>query len=207
MPSIWADASAPGHSEKPREPPREPRGSSSGETPREDTDTDLDLDLDLEVRLPPRIRTKFGRGLRTAGDAFEVCEALFEEQLERAAIEKPPPNTPISGDSTARSAFLLLLTDLQKRALFLRIANVPSSWPRLRALVGAPPFHFLLPRDAAVLNASGFARGRVNMTYESGHHVANASQFGPGQLVDEHGREYRVAPPSAPARSASMKPA
>jgi len=41
--------------------------------------------------------------------------------------------------------------------------------------------------------ASGFARGRVNMSYDHMHVAANTSQFGVGQLVDEDGREYRVS--------------
>ena len=32
------------------------------------------------------------------------------------------------------------------------------------------------------------------MAYETAGIVANQSQFGPGQLVDEHTREYRIAP-------------
>jgi len=152
------------------------------------------LDLENDGRLPARIRTAFGGALQTAGDAYEVCQRMFREQLERAISERAAPNTPIAGDASARTAFQLLLTDTQQRQLFLETATHSANWPRLRSLVGAPPYHFLLPEDASVLNASGFARGRVNMTYDSVGKVANSGQFGPGQLVDEHTREYRVAP-------------
>ena len=187
MPSIWNDefdstTTSGSGSQEPVTPERQQRPSDG---PRE---------LEAEIRLPPRIRQQFGGGLRTAGDAYLVCQALFEEQLELAAAHKPPPNTAISGDSSARSAFQLLLTDAQQRELFLHTASNQRSWPRLRALVGAPPYHFLMPQDAAILSASGFARGRVNMTYDSVGQVANSGQFGPGQLVDEHTREYRIAP-------------
>jgi hypothetical protein len=123
-----------------------------------------------------------------------VCKALFEEQLELAEAQRPPPNEPIAGDSSARSAFQLLLTDTQQRDLFLHVASDQRSWPRLKTLVGAPPYHFLAPQDASVLSASGFARRRANMAYENAGTVANSGQFGHGQLVDEHTREYRVAP-------------
>lgn len=133
-------------------------------------------------------------GLRTAGEAFSFCRDLFHSQIDRAVAERVPPNIPAVGDAAARTAFLLLLTDAQQRTLFLEIGGAPKTWPRLKTLVGCPPYHFLLPQDAGMLNAAGFAKGRANMTYEMSGRVANAGQFGPGQLVDEHTREYRVAP-------------
>lgn len=141
-----------------------------------------------------RVRSRFANGVQTVGDALNVCRDLLSEQLTRAATEKPAPNQTIPGDNAARSAFLLLLTDTQQRELFLSIAESSANWPRIRPLMGAPPYHFLRPEDASILNATGFARGRVNMTYDSAHRIANHHQFGAGQLVDEHTREYRVAP-------------
>jgi len=198
MPSIWADGSdnqptgaAPqgaAETEPPQFTRRRGDGGASSASP-DDEDA-----YDGQIRLPPRIRTQFGGGLRTAGDAYVVCEALFSEQIERAATESALPNVAISGDSGARTAFLLLLTDTQQRELFLKVGSNPAAWPRLKSLVGSPPYHFLLPSDAGALNAAGFARGRVNMTYDQGGKIASHSQFGPGQLVDEHTREYRVAP-------------
>lgn len=94
---------------------------------------------------------------------------------------------------------MLLLTDTQQRELYLRIAAMQQNWPRLSSVFGAPPYHFLRPGDAAVLNATGFSRGRTNMTYDQGCRVANQQQFGPGQLVDEYRREYRVTPRSSNA--------
>jgi hypothetical protein len=165
-----------------------PSSSSENRSPRDDDRAEAG------IRMPPRLRQQFGGGLRTAGDAFLVCKALFEEQVERAGAERPHPNQPITGDSSARSAFLLLLTDSQQRELFIEFSSKPSAWPRIKPLVGAPPYHFLMPQDAGVLNAGGFARNRINMTYDHVGKIANLNQFGPGQLVDEHTREYRVAP-------------
>lgn len=147
--------------------------------------------------LPRILRDRFQGGLATAGDAYEACQLLMNEQLQRAISKQPPPNVPVQGDAVARTAFQLLLTDEQQRALFLQLASSPVAWPRLRSLIGAPPYNFLRSEDAGTLNASGFARGRSHMVYEGdGKRVANYSQFGPGQLVDEHAREYRVAPTS-----------
>lgn len=169
--------------------------SSFGAYSRDEVGTLEDQDNDsINLQLPSSVRARFATGLETAGDAFEACKTLFEEQLERAAAEKPLPNQPISGDSGARAAFLLLLADGQRRDLFLQIASRSISWPRLRPLVGAPPYNFLMPHDAIVLNASGFAHGRTNMTYEESNRVANLQQFGIGQLVDDHKRYYRIAP-------------
>ena len=196
MPSIWGDepenqptgAAPQGPDLSEPEPSFTPLGGNAASSSES-----LDSDVDPVVKLPSRIRSSFGGGVRTAGDAYEVCRMLIAEQLERALAERPPPNTSIKGDSASRTAFLLLLTDGQQRDLFLATASDQRSWPRLKTLVGSPPYHFLMPQDAAILNAAGFARGRVNMTYEHSK-VANSGQFGPGQLVDEHTREYRVAP-------------
>lgn len=161
-----------------------------------DEETEKSEDASSGVRLPSRVRTHVDGGVQTVGDALRVCSALFAEQLDRATLEKPAPNTPITGDASARSAFMLLLTDFQQRELFLRTASASANWSRLRSLFGAPPYHFLKPQDAAILSATGFARGRTNMTYDGANRIANVHQFGAGQLIDEHTREYRIAPRS-----------
>lgn len=197
MPSIFADApeqAAEQAAEQPAEqPPRQPR-QPAGQQSNADEAGPSRQPREPVFNRTPRVRQQFGGGLQTAGDAYTVCQALFEEQIELAATERPAPNAPIAGDSSARTAFQMLLTDAQQRELFLHTASNQRSWPRLKTLVGAPPYHFLMPEDAAVLSASGFARGRVNMAYDVVGTIANQSQFGPGQLVDEHTREYRIAP-------------
>lgn len=177
--------------EQPSAPPtQDPRDAPD----HNEADDGLEENAEGRLRLLSRVRAQFAGGLQTVGDALAMCSALFAEQLERALVEKPAPNQAIAGDGTARSAFLLLLTDGQKRELFLRTANLSRNWPRLRPLVGAPPYHFLRPQDAFSLNATGFAHSRANMTYDESNRVANHHQFGSGQLVDEHTREYRIAP-------------
>ena len=198
MPSMWTDESdqqpAGATSQGPTIPGSASLFGNSNAPSSSPPGSSQEPQHDSDIRVPPRVRQKLGGGLRTAGDAYHVCKALFEEQLKAAAAQRAPPNTPISGDASARSAFQLLLTDSQQRELFLHVARSQQSWPRLRSLVGSPPYHFLMPQDAAILNASGFARGRINMTYDAVGKVANMGQFGHGQLVDEHTREYRIAP-------------
>lgn len=157
------------------------------------TDQGADAEKELDIQLSRQV-SRFGVGLNTAGDAMEFCRNLFDEQLQKAAAERPLPNVAIEGDSAARAAFLMLLTDAQQRELFIGFGKDQRAWPRIKPLVGSPPFHFLLPNDAGMLSAGGFARGRINMTYDIGGRTAATGQFGPGQLVDEHTREYRIAP-------------
>ena len=152
-----------------------------------------EAEKEIDVQLSRQVG-RFSSGLNTAGDAMQFCSNLFNEQLEKAAAERPLPNVAIDGDSAARAAFLMLLTDAQQRELFLSFGKDQRAWPRIKPLVGSPPFHFLLPNDAGMLHAGGFARGRINMTYDVGGRTAATGQFGPGQLVDEHTREYRIAP-------------
>jgi hypothetical protein len=144
--------------------------------------------------LPSELRQRRPEGLRTVGEAYALCRELIVAQVDKAVAQSARPNASISGDSAARAAFLLLLPDEQKRALFLETARRTESWPRIRPLFGAPPFAFLRPEDAGMLRAAGFANKRANMAYERGGMTANIGQFGPGQLQDEHTREYRLAP-------------
>lgn len=131
--------------------------------------------------------------LTTYGEAYDYCDALIQRQLELAAEQRPPPNVAIRGDTISRMAFLLLLSDEMQRRLFLSTARHQASWPRIRSLFGSPPFHFLKPSDAYVLNASGFARGRAKMAYDDENMTANVAQF-QAQFVDGNAREYRSAP-------------
>ena len=133
--------------------------------------------------------------LHTFGDAYDLCKARIEAQLELAEGLRPPPNVAITGDASSRAAFLTLLPDEMQRKLFMETARNRSSWPRIRTLFGSPPFHFLRPQDAFVLNASGFARGRANMAYEEEGRTASVAQFA-GQFIDGALREYRIAPTS-----------
>lgn len=196
MASVWAEDE---RSEQPigtEQPARAGLSKSLTQVNEDDLENENE-DEGTSVRnaLPWILRDRFKGGIQTFGDAYLACELLLQQQLECAARDMPRPNEPVAGDAVARNTFQLLLTDEQQRSLFLSVFRHSSTWPRMRTLIGAPPYNFLQPDDAGALNASGFAKGRTNMVSEN--RVANSQQFGQGQLMDEHFREYRVAPAAA----------
>lgn len=179
-------------------PDMDPTGSSSradatGPANPLDDDSDATENVQQLANVVSRVRQGMPDGVQTTREAYSVCKQLVDEQLEKARLERSLPNAATTGDASARNAVLLLLTDLQQRTLFLHVAGDRQNWGRIRPLFGAPPYNFLRPQDGAVFAASGFARGRVNMAYDDVKSAASTAQFGPGQLVDEDGREYRVA--------------
>ena len=124
--------------------------------------------------------------------ATRLVTDAFVRQVDESA--GAAPNAAIPGDSGARNAFLCLLTNEAQRAVFVDVMRDPRAWARARSLVGAPPFHFLRPNDAGMLNAGGFAANRVHMAQEGGSlGIPPYQTFGPGQLRDELGRTYRAA--------------
>ena len=159
---------------------------ASEELASRDEEDEPDFSLDLS-RVKPN-------GIRTVGDAFSLCEQLITAQVDKAVQHRAELNTPITGDSAARAAFLLLLPDEQKRQLFLKTVRRSEAWSRIRSLFGSPPFAFLHPNDTGMLRAGGIGVGRVNMVYQKAGLTSGIGQFGPGQLKDEHSREYRLAP-------------
>lgn len=147
--------------------------------------------------LPARKRS---RGvLQTIEQLVNMVRALIKKQTD-AAIEmqeRAIPNEPITGDAYVRTAFQTILANQHQRQLFMETAGVPRNWPRLKPLFGAPPYHFLFTEDAGMLRATGVSRGRQNMVYENEDpffNVTNITQFGDGQLRDQHNRYYRVMP-------------
>jgi len=130
--------------------------------------------------------------LVTVGDAYAWLQTRVQKQIDLALAEGDTPNESRAGDAAVRDYILLLLPEAEQRRLFLRTANSPRAWPRLKPLFGAPPYNFLKPEDAGLLRAGGFAVGRKNMVYNDPSRIANQAQFGPGQMVDEYTREYRV---------------
>ena len=88
-------------------------------------------------------------------------------------------------------------SQMRSGTLFLETAGNPQTWPRLKTLFGAPPYHFLRPEDAGAIRAAGLSKGRSHMAYQTDdplQTVTNITQFGAGQLVDQHERYYRVVP-------------
>ena len=128
----------------------------------------------------------------TVGDAYAWLQTQVQKQVDLALAEGNTPNESRAGDAAVRDYILLLLPEAEQRRLFLQTAGSPRAWPRLKPLFGAPPYNFLKPQDAGLLRAGGFAVGRKNMVYDDPSRIANQAQFGPGQMVDEYTREYRV---------------
>lgn len=134
--------------------------------------------------------------VNTIGEALSTVTDLYEKQITQAIEQGIPNNEPSPGDAVARGIFYTLLPEYYQRRVFLATASNPRAWPRLRPLFGAPPYAFLGPQDAQLIRAAGIAQKRANMAYD-GNVIANYSQFGAGQLVDESEREYRVIDPTA----------
>ena len=130
--------------------------------------------------------------LTTVGEAVEYCLALFDRQVERAELENTPPNEPTTGDASARMSFLSLLPLSEQRAVFLSLTRRAAVWPRIRTLVGAPPYSFLRPEDDQILRAAGLAKGRVHMARQGGSNLATGSNdFGVPQFTDESERSFK----------------
>lgn len=179
-------SSAADAAEVPVPPPAAAPPTNANETD-DDNDNDNDNDDD-NVSV-----ASIDGAIRTVGGAQARVEALIERQLARARDERAEPNVRVRGDAQVRNAFLTLLPEAHQRLVFLRVAEAPAAWPRLRALFGAPPYDFLHPDDASTLRAAGFAHRRVHMAHGVTRVACSYSQFGLGQLEDELGRRYRVA--------------
>ena len=151
-----------------------------------DDDSDEDATDDLEAANLDAV----GR-IETLEDALAFVRQAVQRQIERAKELHAAPNTAIPGDGVARGVMLLLLPEPMLRLLFLEIVRAPAAWPRVRALFGAPPYHFLLPEDGGTLRAAGFARGRENIAYDEANRIANVAQF-VAQFQDPFEREYRL---------------
>lgn len=128
--------------------------------------------------------------ITSVGAAVTFVESLFETQLERAETERTAPNEPVNGDGRARSAFLALLPREEQRRLFLWIASRNRYWPRIRTLIGAPPFPFLRDEDEGMLRAAGIANRRSKLSQETT--ISNYSHIGQGHFQDRFERTYLV---------------
>ena len=174
---------------------------------------DADIELEQELReqardsgnlaefllAAPRRVGQVRQQITNVGDALQLCRDLVVRQVEKALDmrDAAKPNEPITGDAFVRQAILTVLPDAQQRILFLETAGNPQTWPRLKTLFGAPPYHFLRPEDGGALRAAGLSKGRSHMAYQTDdplQTVTNITQFGAGQLVDQHERYYRVVP-------------
>lgn len=130
-------------------------------------------------------------GVTTLHGAINFLRAAFAAQLERAVVEATAPNEAVEGDGRARDAFWILLPPDEQRRFFLRLVGDRRFWPRLRTLVGSPPYSFLRPEDEGVLRAAGICKGRANMAHETPT-ATGYSEFGKGHFEDAAGRLYRM---------------
>lgn len=129
--------------------------------------------------------------VRTLRDAVDFLNDRFATQIERAEDEKVEPNKPVRGDGEVRAAFWTLLPPPNQRTFFLKLLGDRRCWPRLRTLVGSPPFTFLLPEDEGVLRAAGITPSRVKMAHSEAT-TSNYGDFGRGHFEDAAQRLWRI---------------
>lgn len=126
----------------------------------------------------------------TLREASASLREQINEQVEISRLEKAEPNVAIRGDSRVKAEFWTLLDPQEQRSLFLSIAGNRHVWPRLRSLVGSPPYSFLRASDEGVLRAGGITKGRVNMAHASSVATGYA-EFRP-HFLDGVGRQFRI---------------
>ena len=122
---------------------------------------------------------------------MDALAELFESQINKADSETAPPNESVEGDAAARDAFLTLLPTFDQRIFFLQMIKNTKFWPRIRTLIGSPPFSFLRDQDDALLRPAGIARKRSHMATLDGD-ISSYASFGSAQFLDESTREFKV---------------
>lgn len=126
----------------------------------------------------------------TLREASASLREQINEQVEISRLEKAEPNVAIRGDSRVKAEFWTLLDPQEQRSLFLSIAGNRHVWPRLRSLVGSPPYSFLRASDEGVLRAGGITKGRVRMAHAAPVSTGYA-EFRP-HFLDGLGRQFRI---------------
>jgi len=128
----------------------------------------------------------------TTDDAIATVNQLFKRQILRAEEEKSNPNEGIWGDGDAKRAFWALLDMQSQRYVFVKQCQSMAFWPRIRSLVGSPPFSFLLAQDDCILNPSGIRPNRAHMAPKESANVLTSHEIGRGHFTDGYGRVYMV---------------
>lgn len=123
-------------------------------------------------------------------DAVDLVGDLIARQIDEAERAGTAPNKSTPGDAEARAAFSALLSLATQRTIFLQHVRNRRFWPRVRSLVGAPPYTFLRSDDDDVLNASGIAHRRRHMASQSS--FLSSSEIGVGHFKDQANRVYKV---------------
>ena len=129
--------------------------------------------------------------LQSRAEALGWLRTTFERQLEASIDSNADPNTHIAGDYNARQAFNVLLAPTEQRAFFQQLVTDQRYWPRIKSLIGNPPFSFLLPEDESLLRAGGICRNRAHLAAQHSS-ISKASDFGDGHFQDDAERTYRV---------------
>ena len=129
--------------------------------------------------------------LQTRQEAVSYLRTAFERQLEASIDANTEPNRDVAGDYVARQAFNVLLAPTEQRAFFQQLVADQRYWPRIKSLVGNPPFSFLLPEDESLLRAGGICRNRAHLAAQFSS-ISKASDFGDGHFQDDAERTYRV---------------
>ena len=138
------------------------------------------------MRVPVRLSD-----LHTRAEAVQFLKQAFSEQLLESIERKAPPNEEITGDLRARQAFRLVLSPAEQRTFFRALVRDHRYWPRIKSLIGSPPFSFLLPEDEGLLRAGGICRNRAHLAAGDSS-VSKAADFGVGHFYDHFERVYRV---------------
>ncbi len=129
--------------------------------------------------------------LRSREEALSYLQDAFRRQLEASIDANAEPNASVAGDSGVRRAFNVLLSPTEQRAFFQRIVADRRYWPRIKSLIGNPPFSFLLPEDEGLLRAGGICKNRAHL-HATVSNVSKAPDFGEGHFSDDAERTYRV---------------
>jgi len=129
--------------------------------------------------------------LQTRAEAFTFLLTTFDKQLEASIDANAGPNLGIAGDYNARVAFNALLSPAEQRTFFRQIISDQRYWPRIRTLIGNPPFSFLLPEDENLLRAGGICRNRTNLSAKESS-ISKVPDFTGGHFYDDFDRIYRV---------------
>ena len=129
--------------------------------------------------------------LQTRAEALSYLRSVFDKQLESSIDANALPNKGIAGDYGARQAFNTLLSPAEQRNFFRQISSDRRYWPRIKSLIGSPPYSFLLPEDEGLLRAGGICRNRTKLSVHESS-ISKAPDFGDGHFYDNSERIYRV---------------
>ena len=138
------------------------------------------------MRGPQRIHE-----LQTEQEAQTYLREAFATQLESSIRSNADPNTQIPGDYGAKTAFKILLSPNQQRAFFQRLIGDERYWPRIKTLIGNPPYSFLMPEDEGLIRPGGICRKRSHLASNQSS-MSKVEDFGIGHYRDESERVYRI---------------